>query len=111
MNIMEILKKDTRKTWKWVALVAICLLFLQTCSKCSNNQAAAFRDKASQETVDSLRSALIKTNDTVVVLRGEVQAYHELVSRTGSENEYLRSALKQSQEKPVIIYKETNERN
>lgn len=107
MNLMEILKKDARKTWKWVAIVAICLLFLQTCSKCSNNQAAAFHDKASQETIDSLHTALIRSNDTIVVLRGEVQAYHELVSRTGSENEYLRSALKQSQEKPVIIYRET----
>ena len=107
MNLMEIFKKDARKTWKWVAIVAICLLFLQTCSKCSNNQAAAFQDKASQETIDSLHTALIRSNDTIVVLRGEVQAYHELVSRTGSENEYLRSALKQSQEKPVIIYKES----
>ena len=107
MKLIEILKQDMTKTWKWVAILAICLLFLQTCSKCTHTQEAAFSNKSYQETVDSLKSALVKTNDTVVVLRGELQAYHELVDRSQTENEYLRSALKQSQEKPVIIYKES----
>lgn len=106
MNLIDILKQNPLKTWKWVAIVLFCLLFLQTCSKCSTNQTLAFSEKGYQEQVDSLKNTNKQLQDSILVLRGDMQTCDKSNKDLQKENEYLRDALKQSQAKPVIIYKD-----
>ena len=103
---MNILKSNPLKTWKWVAIVLFCLLFLQTCSKCSHNQNALFTEKGYQEQVDSLKDFNKNLADSILVLQGNLNTCNKSIQDLQQENEHLRDALKQSQSKPVIIYKE-----
>lgn len=139
MKLLDIFKQNPLKTWKWVAIIFICLFGIQTCSKCSHRQNSAFAEKANQVVIDSLKQDNIRLHDSVLVLNGDLQSYkcskevidslkqdntrlHDSILVLGgdlrscersnrilaSENEHLQSALERSQNKPVIIYKETN---
>jgi hypothetical protein len=107
MNIIDILKHNPMKTWKWVAIIFICLFFLQTCSKCSGNQNAAFAEKGLQEQVDSMQVYNKQLQDSILILQGDLQTCNRANHDLQGENEHLRDALKQSQSKPVIIYKDS----
>jgi len=106
MKLIELIKGDPTKSWKWTAIVVFCLLFLQTCSKCSGNQNAAFLEKNHIEVVDSLKTSNKQLQDSILVLWGDLQTCSKSTQVLQTENEYLRDALKQSQSKPVIIYKD-----
>jgi hypothetical protein len=139
MKLLDIFKQNPLKTWKWVAIIFICLFGIQTCSKCSHRQNSAFAEKGNQVVIDSLKQDNTRLHDSVLVLNGDLQFYkyskgvidslkqdnarlHDSVlvldgdlrscERSNrilaSENEHLQSALERSQNKPVIIYKETN---
>lgn len=139
MKPLDIFKQNPLKTWKWVAIIFICLFGIQTCSKCSHRQNSAFAEKGNQMVIDSLKHDNARLHDSVLVLNGDLQSYkhskgvidslkrdntrlHDSVlvldgdlrscERSNriltSENEHLQSALERSQNKPVIIYKETN---
>lgn len=139
MKLLDIFKQNPLKTWKWVAIIFICLFCIQTCSKCSHRQNSAFAEKTNQVVIDSLKQDNIRLHDSVLVLNGDLQSYkhskgvidslkqdntrlHDSILVLGgdlrscersnqiltSENEHLQSALERSQNKPVIIYKETN---
>lgn len=108
MNIIDLLKQNPLKTWKWVAIIFICLFCLQTCSKCSGNQNAAFAEKGHQEVVDSLKQENKSLQDSILILKGDLQTCGRSNQDLQVENDHLRDALKQSQSKPVIIYRETN---
>lgn len=107
MKLIDILKQNPAKTWKWIAIILFCLFFLQTCSKCSGNQNAAFAEKGLQEQVDSLKVSNKHLQDSVLILQGDLQTCNRANHDLQGENEHLRDALKQSQSKPVIIYRET----
>lgn len=104
--MFEFLKKDLTKTFKWTTIVLACLLFFSTCSNCSRKQNVAFTDKAHQEQVETLDATNKQLQDSILVLRGDIIAGDRAIEALRIENEHLREALKQSQEKPVIIYKE-----
>lgn len=105
MKIFELIKKNPTKSWKWTAIIVFCLFFFQTCSKCSHNQNAAFSEKSYQEQVDSLKNTNKQLQDSILVLRGDLQTCVKSTQDLQTENEHLREAFKQSQRKPVIIYK------
>lgn len=111
MNLMDILKQNPVKTWKWVAIILFCLFFLQTCSKCSGNQNAAFAEKGLQEQVDSMQVVNKQLQDSILILKGDLQTCNKANQDLQTENTHLRDALKQSQSKPVIIYRETKQNN
>lgn len=106
MKLIELIKENPLKSWKWAAIIVFCLLFLQTCSKCSSNQNAAFSEKNHIEVVDSLKASNKQLQDSILVLRGDLQTCSKSTQDLLTENEHLRDALKQSQSKPVIIYKD-----
>lgn len=106
MKLIDLIKENPLKSWKWAAIVLACLLFLQTCSKCSRTQNAAFSEKEYQETVEILKQDLKNSKDSILVLRGDLQTCTKATQDLQQENGYLRDALKQSQSKPVIIYKD-----
>ena len=108
MKIKELIIENPTKSWKWAAIVLACLLFLQTCSKCSHTQNAAFSEKEYQETVETLKQDLKNSEDSILILRGNLQTYTKATQDLQQENDHLRDALKQSQSKPVIIYKDEN---
>ena len=105
---MDIFKQDQLKTWKWVAIIFICLFCFQTCSKCSGNQNAAFIERNHIEIIDSLTKDNKELQDSVLILIGDLQTFKKSNQALCEENDYLRNVLKQSQLKPVIIYKELN---
>ena len=45
--------------------------------------------------------------DSVLILNGEIQSLQQNIQNLEQENSHVRDALKQSQAKPVIIYRET----
>ena len=106
MNIIELLKKDLAKTWRWVAIILFVLLTLQTCSKCSSKQNQAFMDKSNSNLIDSLKVVNGRLQDSILILNGENQSLQQNIQNLEQENSHVRDALKQSQAKPVIIYKE-----
>lgn len=106
MNILDILKQNPLKTWKWVAIIFICLFCLQTCSKCSGNQNAAFAEKGHHEMIDSLKRDNKELQDSILILKGDLQTCERSNQDLCSENEHLQDALVRSQNKPVIIYRE-----
>ena len=106
MNIKELLTKDLAKTWRWVAVILFVLLTLQTCSKCSSKQNQAFADKSNSELIDSLKNINSTLQDSVLILNGEIQTLYQNIQNLEQENSHVRDALKQSQAKPVIIYRE-----
>ena len=108
MNFLDIFKKNPLKTWKWVAIIFICLFGIQTCSKCSHRQNSAFTEKGNQVVIDSLKQDNARLHDSVLVLDGNLRSCERSNQILASENEHLQSALERSQNKPVIIYKETN---
>lgn len=108
MNIKELITENPTKSWKWAAIVLACLLFLQTCSKCSHTQNAAFSEKNHIEHVDSLNISNKQLQDSILILRGNLQTCTKATQDLQQENDHLRDALKQSQSKPVIIYKDEN---
>ena len=75
MKILDIFKKNPLKTWKWVAIVFICLFCMQTCSKCSHKQNYAFSEKSQQEVIDSLTQNNHELHDSILVLNGDLQLY------------------------------------
>lgn len=111
MNLMDILKQNPVKTWKWMAIIFICMFCLQTCSKCSGNQNNAFIEKEHQEVIDSLKTNNGILQDSILVLNGKLQSCEHINQGLRSENEHLQSALERSQNKPVIIYRETRTEN
>ena len=104
--MFEFLKKDLTKTFKWTTIVLACLLFFSTCSNCSRKQNVAFADKAHQEQVETLNATNKQLQDSILILRGDVVAGDRAIEALRAENEHLREVLKQSQEKPVIIFKD-----
>ena len=109
MKLIELLKENPIKTLKWVCIILVCLLFLQTCSKCSGNQNAAFAEMGYTETIEELKNTNKLLQDSILILKGGLQTCERSNQDLRSENEHLQDALKQSQSKPVIIYKETKE--
>lgn len=138
MKLLNIFKQNPLKTWKWVAIIFICLFCMQTCSKCSHKQNYAFSEKGQQEVIDSLtqnnhelhdsilvlngdlqlykhskgiidslRQDNIRLHDSVLVLNGDLQSCERSNRNLQAENTHLQNALERSQNKPVIIYKET----
>lgn len=107
MNIIDIFKQNPIKSWKWVAITLFCMLFLQTCSKCSSNQNAAFTEKGLQEQVDSIRVVNKQLQDSILILKGDLQTCERSNQDLRSENKHIQTALERSQNKPVIIYRET----
>ena len=108
MKLLDIFKQNPLKTWKWVAIIFICLFGIQTCSKCSHRQNSAFAEKGNQVVIDSLKQDNVRLHDSVLVLDGDLRSCERSNRILASENEHLQSALERSQNKPVIIYKETN---
>lgn len=108
MKIIELLKQNMEKTWKWVAIICFCLFFLQTCSKCSSKQNHAFAEKDCIETIDNQKDNINQLQDSILVLHGQIQTCNKSNQDLQNENSHLRDALKQSQSKPVIIYKENS---
>lgn len=58
--------------------------------------------------IDFLQQSNQEMHDSILILNGNLRAYERLNKNLQSENEHLQSALERSQNKPVIIYKETN---
>lgn len=106
MGIKELIMENPTRSWKWLSVFLACLLFLQTCSKCSHTQNAAFSEKGYQDVVDSLKTSNKSMCDSILVLRGDLQTCSKATQDLQDENNHLRDALKQSQSKPVIIYKD-----
>jgi len=107
MKLLDILKENPIKTWRWVAIILFVLLTLQTCSKCSSKQNQAFSDKSNSILIDSLKGVNSRLQDSVLILNGEIQSLQQNIQNLEQENSHVRDALKQSQAKPVIIYRET----
>lgn len=105
MNIIDIFKQNPIKSWKWVAITLFCMLFLQTCSKCSGNQNAAFTEKGLHEQVDSILVVNKQLQDSILILKGDLQVCERSNQEIRTENKHLQIALERSQNKPIIIYK------
>lgn len=108
MNISDLLKQNPAKTWMWVAIFMFCLLFMQTCSKCSHKQNAMFAEKNNIEMIEELKVENQHLQDSILIIQGNLQTCSKSNQDLQNENDHLRDALKQSQEKPVIIWKEIN---
>ena len=108
MNISNIIKQNPVQVWKWVAIILFCMFFLQTCSKCSHNQNAVFSEINNREIIDSLKHNNKELLDSILILTGNLQTCDKSNQDLHIENDHLRDIIKQSQLKPVIIYKETN---
>jgi len=75
MKFLGIFKNNPLKTWKWVAIIFICLFCMQTCSKCSHKQNSAFTEKGNQEVIDSLKQDNHELHDSILILNGDLQLY------------------------------------
>ena len=64
--------------------------------------------KHSKGVIDSLKQDNTRLHDSILVLGGDLRSCERSNQILTSENEHLQSALERSQNKPVIIYKETN---
>lgn len=105
MTVKEFIKST--RVWKWIAIVFACLFLIGSCRSCSQKQNSLFAEKNHQETIDSLTNRCNQLGDSILILNGTIDKYNQIIQDFQSENDHLRGALKQSQEKPVIIYKET----
>lgn len=75
MKPLNILKQNPLKTWRWVAIIFICLFCMQTCSKCSRNQNHLFEVKGNQEVIDSLIQTNHELHDSILILNGDLHTY------------------------------------
>lgn len=64
--------------------------------------------KYSKGIIDSLKQDNTRLHDSILVLGGDLRSCERSNQILTSENEHLQGALERSQNKPVIIYKETN---
>ena len=107
----DIIKPKLAQVWKWLAIILLVVVCLQTCSRCGSKQTTIYTEKQHQVLVDSLNQQIKMAGDSILVLNGKIQTHEETIAGLRTENEHLRDALKQSQSKPVIIYRETKKEN
>ena len=75
MKILDVFRNNPSNTWRWTAIIFICLFCMQTCSKCSRNQNHLFEAKGNQEAIDSLVRANHELHDSILILNGDLHAY------------------------------------
>ena len=75
MKIFDIFRRNPSNTWKWTAIIFICLFCMQTCSKCSRNQNHLFEAKGNQVVIDSLVRTNQGLHDSILILNGDLHIY------------------------------------
>lgn len=91
MKILDIFRNNPSNTWKWIAIIFICLFCMQTCSKCSRNQNHLFEVKGNQEAIDSLVHVNQGLRDSILILNGDLHIYRYSATAIDSLQQYNRA--------------------